>query len=73
MMNNPMMQIMSAVRGGQNPMQVMQRMAMNDPRAAQAMQIIRGKSSQELQQIAQNMAKERNINIAELQQMFGLR
>ena len=73
MMNNPMMQIMSAMRSGQNPMQMMQRMAMNDPRAAQAMQIIRGKSPQELQQIARNMARERNINIDELQRSFGMK
>ena len=55
-----------------NPMmQLMQRMAMNDPRAAQAMQIIRGKSPQELQQIAQNMARERNIDLNELRRQFG--
>lgn len=73
MMNNPMMQIMAAMRSGQNPFQMMQRMAMNDPRAAQAMQIIRGKSPQELQQIAQNMAKERNINLDELQRSIGMK
>ena len=73
MMNNPMMQIMSAMRSGQNPMEMMQRMAMNDPRAAQAMQIIRGKSPQELQQIARNMARERNINLDELQRSFGMK
>lgn len=71
MIGNPMMQLMSAMRSGQNPMQLMQRMAMNDPRAAQAMQIIRGKSPQELQQIAQNMARERNIDLNELRRQFG--
>ena len=58
------------MRSGQNPMQLMQRMAMNDPRAAQAMQIIRGKSPQELQKIAQNMARERNIDLNELRRQF---
>ena len=71
MIGNPMIQLMSAMRSGQNPMQLMQRMAMNDPRAAQAMQIIRGKSPQELQQIAQNMARERNIDLNELRRQFG--
>ena len=71
MIGNPMMQLMSAMRSGQNPMQLMQRMAMNDPRAAQAMQIIRGKSPQELQKIAQNMARERNIDLNELRRQFG--
>lgn len=71
MIGNPMMQLMSAMRSGQNPMQLMQRMAMNDPRAAQAMQIIRGKSPKELQQIAQNMARERNIDLNELRRQFG--
>ena len=71
MIGNPMMQLMSAMRSGQNPMQLMQRMAMNDPRAAQAMQIIRGKSPQELQQIAQNLARERNIDLNELRRQFG--
>lgn len=72
MMNNPMFQIMSAMRGGQNPMQMMQQMAMRDPRAAQAMQIVRGKSPQELQRIAQNMAKERNIDLNALRNSLGL-
>ncbi len=73
MMNNPMLQLMGAMRSGQNPMMLMQRMAMNDPRVAQAMRIVQGKSPQELQTIAQNMAKERNIDLGELQRQIGMR
>ena len=73
MMNNPMLQLMGAMRSGQNPMMLMQRMAMNDPRVAQAMRIVQGKSPQELQTIAQNMAQERNIDLGELQRQIGMR
>ena len=72
MINNPVIELMNAMRSGRNPMDLMQRMAMGDPRAAQALNIIRGKTPNELKNIAQNMAREQNIDLAELQQMFGM-
>ena len=73
MMMHPVMLMMNAMKNGRNPMQLMQQMAANDPRAAQAMQIISGKSPMDLQMIALNMAKERNINLDELKRSFGMK
>lgn len=73
MMMHPVMLMMNAMKNGQNPMQIMQQMAANDPRAAQAMQIISGKSPMDLQMIALNMAKERKINLDEFQKSFGMK
>ena len=67
MNRNPMniMQLVSMMKQGNNPMQILQQMAAQNPQAAQAMQIIQGKSPEQLKQIAANMAKERGIDLNE--------
>lgn len=72
-MNNPMMQIMAMMRNGGNPMAMLQGMASGNPQMAQALQMIQGKSPQQLQQMAMNMAQEQGININELIQSLGIR
>lgn len=70
-MINPMM-IFSAMQSGQNPMQFAQQIAMQDPRAAQAVKIMQGKNAQQLEQIARNMAREKGIDLdAAMRQMMG--
>lgn len=60
-----------------NPQQMFWQMAQNDPRVRQAMQMIQGKSPQELQQMAVNLAKERGVDlnalVQNLAQQFGMR
>ena len=74
-MNNPM-QMLSMMRGG-NPQQILQQMMQQDPRVGQAMQMIQGKSPQELQKMAMNVAKERGIDlnafVQNFAQQFGMR
>lgn len=72
-MNDPMMQIMTMMRNGGNPIAMMQGMASNNPQMAQALQMIQGKSTQQLQQMAMNMAQEQGVNINELIKSLGLR
>lgn len=72
-MNNPMTMLMQAVQSGRNPMQMIQQMAQTNPQMAQAAQMIRGKSPAELQQMARNIAKERNIDINALMQTIGIK
>lgn len=70
-MINPMM-IFEAMRSGKNPMQFAQQLAAQDPRAKQALQMIQGKSPQQLEQLARNMAKEKGIDLdAEMRRMMG--
>lgn len=71
-MNNPLMQMVGLLQSGGNPMQMLQQMAMQNPQAAQAMKMIRGKSPQELRQMAENMAKERGTTLDAVAQSLGL-
>lgn len=74
-MNNPMnmIQLVSAMRKSNNPMQLLQQMAGNNPQAAQALQIIQGKSPEQLKQIATNMTKERGTSVDEVLRSLGLK
>lgn len=72
MMNNPLVAIMQAARSGGNPMALLQNMARANPQAAQAIRLIEGKSPQQLQQIATNMAKERGISINDIARQLGV-
>ena len=58
MMSNPLFQLANFARNGGNAMQMLQRMAAQNPQAAQAINMIQGKTPQQLQQIATNMAQE---------------
>lgn len=71
--NSPISPIIGALRNGRNPVAMIQQMAGRNPQMAQAMQIINGKSPQQLQQIAMNMANERGIDINQLIQSLGIR
>lgn len=73
MMNNPIMALVNAARNGGNPMQLMQQMAMQDPRIAQAQQMIQGKSPQQLRQMAENMARERGTTVQDVARGLGIR
>ena len=72
MMNNPLMTLMQVARSGGNFIPVLQRMAMNNPQAAQAIRLIQGKSPQQLEQIATNMAKERGVPINDIARQLGI-
>lgn len=72
MNNNPLMALMQFARSGGNPMQMLSQMAARDPRAAQAMKLIQGKSTQQLRQVAENMAKERGTSVEEIARQMGM-
>lgn len=71
-MNNPIFQMMNVMRAGGNPSALLNQFAGQNPQVRQAMQMMRGKSPAELQQMAQNMARERNIDLNQLLQQFGM-
>lgn len=70
-MNNPMIALVNAAKNGGNPVQLMQQMAGQDPQVRQALQMIRGKNAQQLEQMARNMAKERGTSIEAIVQQLG--
>lgn len=71
-MNNPIIALINAARNGGNPMQLMQQMAGQNPQIRQAMQMIKGKSPQQLEQIARNMAKESGTSVEAVMRQLGL-
>lgn len=72
MNQNPLQTAIQMMNMGRNPMGMLQQMSGNDPQLAKAMQIINGKSPQQLQQMAQNMAKERGINLDDFVRSLGI-
>ena len=69
MMNNPMIQ---AAMNGVPAMQFLQKMAGQNPMVSQAMSLIQGKNTEQLQQIAENMARQRGTTIEEIARQYGL-
>ena len=72
MQNNPLFQLANMARNGGNAMQMLQRMAAQNPQAAQAINMIRGKTPKQLQQIATNMAQEIGTTPQEIARSLGL-
>ena len=72
MMSNPIFQLANIARNGGNAMQMLQRMAVQNPQAAQAINMIQGKTPQQLQQIATNMARERGTTPQDSARSLGL-
>lgn len=67
-----LMQVIRLYKGGGDPMQLLSQLAKNDPRMGQALQMVQGKSPQQLQAMAQNMANERGIDLGQLAAQMGL-
>lgn len=72
MMNNPMLQMIGLLRNSKNPMAMLENMAQSNPQIRQFMQVIGGKSEQELREIAQNMAKERGTSVEDIARQLGI-
>ena len=72
MMNNPLMAILGAMRSGGNPMSMLQQMAGQNPQMRQFMQMINGKSPDQLKQIAENMARERGVSLNDVARQLGI-
>lgn len=69
---NPLMMALQMAQGGKNPMGLFQQMAGSNPQMAQAMNLIKGKSPEQLRIVAENMAKERGIDLEQMAQSMGL-
>ena len=72
-MNDPFGVIMRHLQGGMTPDAVLGQLSRNDPRAAQALQLLQGKNSQQLRQMAENMARERGTSVEQIAQALGLK
>lgn len=73
MTNNPLPMLLNIARSGGDPTQMLQRMANSDPQIAQAYRMIQGKNSQQLQQMAMNMCRERGTTPDAVLKQLGLK
>lgn len=71
-MNNPLMMLVQTMRSGGDPMQLLQKMAGQNPQVAQALKMIQGKNPQQLKTMAENMAKERGVSINDIARQLGI-
>ena len=71
-MSNPMMSMVQMAMGGMSPMQYLQQRMGQNPQFAQAMNLIQGKTPEQLHQIAENMAKQRGTTIEEIARQYGI-
>ena len=72
MVNNPAALLTQMIGRGMNPQILMQQMAASDPRVAQAMQMMRNKSPQQLEQMARNMARERGVSVEDVARSLNI-
>ena len=70
--NNPMMQMLSFLRAGKNPNAILNVMAQSNPQVRQIMQMMQGKTPDQLKQMAQNMAAERGTTIEDVARQLGI-
>jgi len=64
--------MIQAAMSGASAMQFLQQMAGQNPMVSQAMSLIQGKNTEQLQQIAENMARQRGTTIEEIARQYGL-
>lgn len=69
---NPAALIMQAIASGRPLGSVLDAIGKQSPEMDRAVSIIRGKNSQQLQGIAENMARERGIDLRALAKNLGL-
>ena len=72
-MINPMqiMGMMNQLRGNDKPLGMLQGMYGNNPNYAQVMQMVQGKSPQQMQQMVMQLAQKQVIPQEQLQQMLA--
>lgn len=71
-MNSPMFNVINIIRNGGNPYALLSQMSQQNPQIGQALNMMSGKSSQQLQQMAMNMAKERGVDLDSLARSMGI-
>lgn len=71
-MNNMFGYMINLARNGGDPRNMLAQMARSNPEIARAHQMLSGKNAQQLQQIAENMARERGTTVDQIARQLGL-
>ena len=70
--NNPIMQMMEMLQNSRNPLAVMQKLAGQNPKLQQVMGMTQGKTYQQMQQMAENLAREKGVNLQKFMKQMGI-
>lgn len=66
-------QIINQIMNGMNPVEALQKTGMINPQMATALNILNGKSPQQINAIAENMCRERGTTPQEVARSLGLK
>ena len=69
---NDLMSLISMIRSAQNPQTFLQQQAQNNPMIARALQMTQGKSDDQIMNIANSLAREQGIDLAQFRQQLGI-
>ena len=69
---NPL-QAIQALQKGANPNQLMMQLTQNNPAVRQAVQMVNGKTPDQIRDMAQQMARQRGVDLNQLMQTLGIR
>lgn len=70
--NNPLASLIGLIRNGNSPQAVITQLAETNPQAQQVVKMMRGKSPEQLRQMAINMAKEQGVDINDILRQLGV-
>lgn len=71
--NNPIMKLVQVMKSGNgNPMQMVQQLATQNPQIKQILDMTNGKSRTEINQMINQMAQQKGINLSELATQIGM-
>ena len=65
-------QMFNMLSKAQNPMAILQQLSQNNPKLQRVIEIMNGKSPQELEQYVRNTAQTQGVDLNELAQKMGL-
>ena len=72
-MNNQIQQINAMLNQGINPQQIAMRLAQSNPAFGRAIKMINGKTSDQIYGMAQQMAQQRGVDLAQMAQQLGVK
>ena len=70
--NNPMPMLLAMLQRGGNPSSVLMNLARQNPQVAQVMNLLGGKTPEQQRIIAENIARERGVNLEEFMRRLGM-
>lgn len=72
MQSNPLPMIMAALQRGGNPNAMLTQLARQNPQVAQVVNLLGGKTPEQQRTIAENIARERGVNLEDLMRQLGI-